>query len=424
MAKVGRKENGQGTVRRLANGKIQCSIETQDALGKRKIITATADKETEARKKAQSKLNQYKTLLANGKESDKGLATKTLKEVMGEKWFDDYAKNKWTSRTKKARENDLAILYNAIGSMRLDKITTSIMNDFFANALTPTNRQRLGMVYSIVNNFFDDMYDNGIIESDVFGRGMKKLPSPQRVIKEEYTREELDEADFENTIKIFTDDEIRIMKDALNLIDVSGKPLYPRACVYYLMLLTGMRSQEVRALNIDDIDFEKHSIRINKAVSTSYTEDGKEVMIVKSPKTRASKRVIGINAETQTLLKRIINGRKCTDKNCKILYCTKNGNWVSKDNFIRDFRKLLKNLDIEVNGRGPHCLRHTFASLALEGNALSPLAGKSALEISSYLGHANLDITFRVYAHLDKNKLKDIQYDNSFTEAEVIEIKF
>ena len=201
MAKVGRKENGQGTIRRLANGKIQCSIETQDADGKRKIITATATKETEARKKAQSKLKQYKVLLMNGKEEEKGLATKTLKEVMGGKWFDNYSKNRWTSRTKNARKDDLGILYKALGSIRLDKITTSMMNDFFINALTPTNRQRLGMVYSIANDFFDDMYNDGIIEIDVFGRGMKKLPSPRKVVKEEYTLEEIEQVDFDGDIK-------------------------------------------------------------------------------------------------------------------------------------------------------------------------------------------------------------------------------
>lgn len=422
MAKV-RKENGQGTIRRLANGKIQCSIETIDQFGNRKRISATADKETEARKKAQSKLKQYKALLTNGAEADKPLATKTLKEAMSGKWFDDYALNKWTSRTKTSRKNDLAILYNALGSMRLDKITTSIMNNFFKNALTPTNRQRLGMVYSIANDFFDDMYNEGIIEEDVFGRGMKKLPSPRKVIKEEYTREELEEADFEDVnIKFFKDDEILKLKNALTMIDYpSGKPLYPRASIYYLMFLTGMRGQEIRALEVDDIDFDKHTIRINKAVSTGTNKDGKEIMILKKPKTLSSRRIIGINAETEALLKRIIAERKNTDENCKILYCTKNNNWVGKDNFARDFRKLLKNLDIEANGRGAHCLRHTFASFALEKNELSPLKNKTPLFISNYLGHKDLDITFRIYTHLDKDKLTNVEY---LEQYEVEEIDF
>ena len=421
MAKVGRKENGQGTIRRLANGKIQCSIETQDENGKRKIITATAAKETEARKKAQSKLKQYKVLLMNGKEEEKGLAAKTLKEVMGGKWFDNYSKNRWTSRTKNARKDDLGILYKALGSIRLDKITTSMMNDFFINALTPTNRQRLGMVYSITNDFFDDMYNNGIIEIDIFGRGMKKLPSPRKVVKEEYTLEEIEQVDFESDIKLFRDDEILKLKDALTLYDFNFKFVYPRAPIYYLMFLTGMRGQEVRALNIDDIDFEKHTIRINKAVSTAIDENGKERMILKSTKTTASNRIIKINGETEGLLRRIIEERKCTDPKCKILYCTQTGNWVSKDNFSRDFRKLLKKLGIEPNGRGPHTLRHTFASFALEKNELSPLKNETPLVISNYLGHANLDITFRIYTHLDKNKLKNIQLDE---EVKVIEIEF
>lgn len=274
---TGRKENGQGTIRKLSNGKIQCIIETTDQLGNRKRISATADKETEARKKAQNKLQQYQAFLMNGKEDDKALATKTLKEAMGGKWFDDYANGKWTSRTKTSREKDLAILYKALGSMRLDKITTSTMNDFFANALTPTNRQRMGMVYSITKAFFDDMYNEGILENDVFGRGMKKLPSPRKVVKEEYTLEEIEDADFEDrNIKFFRDDEIKKLLASINEIDFNGQPSYPRALIYVLMFLTGMRGQEARALNVDDIDLKNHTIKINKAVSTATDKDGKE----------------------------------------------------------------------------------------------------------------------------------------------------
>lgn len=422
MARIGRKENGQGSVKKLANGKIQCSIETQDANGKRKIITATAKKETEARQKAQDKLKQYKAFLMSGN-SDKSLATQTLKEAMGGKWFDDYSKNKWTSKTKISRANDLAILYNAIGSVRLDKITTKVMNDFFDNALTPTNRQRLGMVYSITNAFFDDMYREGIIAVDVFGRGMKKLPAPRKAIKEEYTLEEIEEANFEDSnIKFFKDDEIIKLRDALAFIDANGKPLHPRAPIYYLMFLCGMRGQEVRALTLDDIDFEKHTIRINKALSTAIDKSGKEITILKAPKTSNSKRIIKINWEAEALLRRIIAERRCKDEKCKILYCTSSGNWVSKDNFARDFRNLLRKLDIEPDGRGPHCLRHTFASFALEKNELSPLKNETPLVISSYLGHANLDITLRIYTHLDKNKLKNIEYDDPFPK--VIDIDF
>lgn len=421
MAKVGRKENGMGSVKRLTSGKIQCSIETQDEYGKRKIITATASKESEARQKAQDKLKQYKALLMNGKQDEKGLASQTLETVMGGKWFDDYAEGKWRSRTKTSRKNDLAILYRKLGSVRLDKITTQMINNFFAEALTPTNRQRLGMVYSILNDFFDDMYANGIIEANVFGRGIKKLPSPKKVIKEEYTLEEIELADFEGDVKFFKDDEVKKLKGGLDHLDVNGNIMCPRLPIYLLMLQTGMRGQEARALTIDDINFNAHTIRINKAVSTATDENGKERMILKSTKTSASNRIIKINFETEGLLKRIITERKCTDPKCKILYCTSSGNWVSKDNFARDFRKILQKLDVEPEGRGPHSLRHTFASLALEGNELSPLKNESALTISSYLGHATLDITFRIYTHLDKNKLKNIQLDE---KPNIIEIEF
>lgn len=410
MAKNKRTKNGQGTIRQLANGKYQCSIETKDALGKRLIKTATADDERTAREKAQKKVEQYIASIAEDNPYNAKLAKEPFEKVMMGKWFDEYTKNKWTSTTKKSRKNDLAIIMKELGEVRLDSITTNMLNNFFSKALTPTNRKRLGMVYSITEDFFKDMYNNGVLLDSPFGRGIKKLPSVEKVQNKEYTLENIDEADFdEEDVRFFTDEEVIKIMDALTFIDMNGNPLYPRAPIYNVMLLTGLRGQEIRALNVKDIDFEKHTIRINKALATTSDEEGREKMALKRPKTSSSIRTIGINEEVEKILKRIIKERP--NKDCPILYCTKTGNWVGKDNFARDFRKLLQKLDIPQNGRGPHCLRHTFASLALENNDLSPLKHKSPLFISAYLGHKDLSITYRIYTHLDKSKLQDISND-------------
>ncbi len=410
MAKGKRTQNGQGTIRVLPNGKYQCSIETQDALGKRVIKSATADDEATAREKAQKKIEQFKASISEGNPYDVKLAREPFEKVMMGKWFEEYSTNKWQPKTKSSRKNDLAIIFKELGTVRLDKITTNMLNNFFSKALTPTNRKRMGMVYSITKDFFEDMYNNGVLAETPFGRGIKKLPSAERASAKEYTLEELDEADFDECdVKFFTDDEVKTLIDALTFIDMKGNLLYPRAPIYILMLLTGMRGQEVRALNVKDIDFEKHTIRINKALSTKEDENGKEKMVIKRPKTSSSIRIIGINSQAEAIIKWLINTRP--NKECPILYCTKTGNWISKDNFARDFRNLLVKLDIPPNGRGPHCLRHTFASLALEQNELSPLKHKSPLFISSYLGHKDLSITYRIYTHLDKTKLQDISVD-------------
>ena len=181
MAKNKRTKNGQGTIRQLANGKYQCSIETKDALGKRVIKTATADDERTAREKAQKKVEQYIATIAEDNPYSAKLAKEPFQKVMLGKWFDEYTKNKWTSSTKKSRKNDLAIIMKELGEVRLDSITTNMLNNFFSKALTPTNRKRLGMVYSITEDFFKDMYNNGVLLESPFGRGIKKLPSVEKV---------------------------------------------------------------------------------------------------------------------------------------------------------------------------------------------------------------------------------------------------
>ena len=82
MAKNKRTKNGQGTIRQLANGKYQCSIETKDALGKRVIKTATADDERTAREKAQKKVEQYIASIAEDNPYNAKLAKEPFEKVM------------------------------------------------------------------------------------------------------------------------------------------------------------------------------------------------------------------------------------------------------------------------------------------------------------------------------------------------------
>ena len=110
MAKT-RRENGEGTIRKLPSGKFQCTIETKDEFGERKIISASHEKMGVAKKLAKEKLAQYKASLINGVDGDEKLSTMTLEKAMIENWFDDYALGKWTSRTKKSRKQDLKIIF-------------------------------------------------------------------------------------------------------------------------------------------------------------------------------------------------------------------------------------------------------------------------------------------------------------------------
>ena len=84
-------------------------------------------------------------------------------------------------------------------------------------------------------------------------------------------------------------------------------------------------------------------------------------------------------------------------KNSYLFFNTKDTFYGSNLALAKNYRTVLKNLDIEC--RTLHNTRHTFASMMLN-NGIDPMW------VSNTLGHENLDITLRVYAHFMPRKEK------------------
>lgn len=146
-----------------------------------------------------------------------------------------------------------------------------------------------------------------------------------------------------------------------------------------LCLYTGLRIGELLALQISDIDFDRHSISISKSC-----HDGKRGRVIDAPKTPSSTRIIPIPKQLCPLLKKLIKNSKCdyliSDKDKPI----------SVRSYQRSFELLLKKLNIEH--KGFHSLRHTFATRALE-------CGMDVKTLSEILGHKNPNITLNRYVH-------------------------
>lgn len=425
----GRQTNGLGTFKQLPpkkNGKKswQCSIETKDQYGKRKMITASATSKAEARQKAVAKLNAYKKEILNPSTINPKQERKESFQVSFLSWLEIHAASRgWAPSSLQTRKGEFKKIFALMGDIPLENITTQTINNTFKTVVTKKNRRHMGCAYSNMRLFFIDLMQTGVLTTNPFEYA-KPLPPikivNQKELKFSNSDQEEDTSIFDDDMQIFTDEEVQKLMDGVSLISYpTGQVAYWRLPIYIVMLLTGMRGQEVRALTLDDVDFNKHTIRINKAV-TEYDSNGKHIIALKETKTSSSNRIIGINSTTESMLKRIIEHRPQGIKS-KLIYPTSKGKPVGRNNFARDFRLILKGLGIEKGMRHPHSLRHTFASLALEGNKLSPLYDKSALHISQYLGHSDLSTTYRIYAHLDKQKLRDISSDDI---TPVLEISF
>ena len=151
-----------------------------------------------------------------------------------------------------------------------------------------------------------------------------------------------------------------------------------------LCLYTGLRIGELLALEWSDIDMRKGELRVNKTCYYGKDKNGLFCRITDIPKTQSSIRTIPIPRQ---LLPHLMDVKKKS----RSTYIVSNGSTpVSIRSYQRSFASLLKRLNIQH--RGFHSLRHTFATRALE-------CGMDVKTLSEILGHKNPTVTLNRYVH-------------------------
>lgn len=151
-----------------------------------------------------------------------------------------------------------------------------------------------------------------------------------------------------------------------------------------LCLYTGIRIGELLALTWKDIDFKQHLVYIKR---TSYyaKKDNKYKVMIDTPKTIKSTRIIPLNKNLSSLL----YSRYKMSKS-EFVITTKDNKMVDVRSYQRTFQSVLSKCKIEKYNF--HSLRHTFATRAIE-------LGVDVKTISDILGHSTVNITLNRYAH-------------------------
>lgn len=151
-----------------------------------------------------------------------------------------------------------------------------------------------------------------------------------------------------------------------------------------LCLYTGLRVGELLALKWTDVDLRRGVIEVNKTCHDSW-ENGKYTKIIDSPKTLSSNRVIPVPKSIIPFLKEMKEhgkGPYCINGRC--------GREISVRSYQRTFELLL--VKLKIPHKGFHCLRHTFATRAIE-------CGMDVKTLSEILGHNNPAVTLKRYVH-------------------------
>jgi integrase len=163
--------------------------------------------------------------------------------------------------------------------------------------------------------------------------------------------------------------------------------------LFRLLSMTGMRRSEVVGLRWSDVDLSHHRLTVNQAATVV---DGDEVL--DTPKSRRSRRVIDLDADTVSLLQRHRSQQRelylrlgVTASASDRVFTNEIGDPIRPDSVGQAFGRLVS--VAEVPRIRLHDLRHTHASHLL-------MAGINVKVVSERLGHASVSFTLDTYAHV------------------------
>ncbi|MBW3665737.1 MAG: site-specific integrase [Actinobacteria bacterium] len=217
---------------------------------------------------------------------------------------------------------------------------------------------------------------NDAVRTELLGRNVASLAeTPNLAVDGEDTTE----------LQVWTAEQVRAFLDAI----------YddPHRDIWELALGTGMRRGEQLGLRWQDVDLEDGLLYIRRSLQVV---DGSARL--KSTKTSRSRRiriddrlvdVLGWRRQVQDRQRRRAGDRWVDEWG--LVFTDTDGSWLNPMNISAAFRRLVRRLDVP-NIR-LHDLRHTHATLLLE-------AGVPIKVVSERLGHASVQATLEVYAHV------------------------
>ena len=361
---MAKRANGEGTLFQREDGIWICQIMIgYRPDGKRDIRTFSG----KTRKEVIAKRDEFKKKRADGL-----LATEDLRfDEFAAIWFENH-KDNITPTTQESYRYTLRILTDYFGRQKLVDIKAMNIEQFLKKLRKDGKSdsslaQCRGMLYQILNKA---AANDLIIKNPVqYADKMRKQPKKRK--------------------EAFTADEIRTLLRCLPEDQIGWS--------IRLLLCTGMRGQELLALEPRHIAQDGSTIIIEQAVVR--IKGGVDLGPPKSPD---SYRTIPVPE----------NARYCA----KLLRDTTNrfiwesprkpGKPCNPSYFGKRFKLTLENVE-DVRVLTPHCCRHTYVS---QMQAL----GVSVETIQSIVGHADMDMT-RHYLHVQENVRKEAV--DRFSEA-------
>ncbi len=253
-----------------------------------------------------------------------------------------------------------------LGDYEISQLSTQIINDFLSTKLSGDNNTKqlspsyVRTIAIIINSALKFASDAGIYEKTKCVINKPQVPKRELQI---LTLEEQNKYE-----EIFKEDNSLVALGSL------------------IAIHTGMRIGEICALQWSDVNLSENLIYVRHTVTRIKNDDNttKTKLIIDSPKTISSARVIPVSSALQPLLSEAYKNRVSDFVVSNKKTC------IDTRTFDYKYRKILTS-----KGMKPvcfHTLRHTFATRCVE-------SGVDIKSLSEILGHSSVSITMDIYVH-------------------------
>lgn len=302
------------------------------------------------------------------------ISPETTFEAWAEKWLETY-KSQNTKQNRTYRSNLKNHVYPYIGHIPISKIKSYQLQDIL-NAQAGKSLSHISKIRNSLNQIFKRARKNGLIPENV----AEDLELP------EYT---------DGTHRSITDYE---RSHILRVAESHRSGLWVK-----MLLYSGMRPGESRALLWENIDLKAGRITIRSAVESGGNK-------IKAPKTEAGCRTVPIT--NKDFIKELSAAKRAA-KSTYVFVQPTTGKRHTESSLRCIWTSFKRDLDIEMGATvyrnqiiqsviapdlTPYCLRHTY------GTDLQRIG--VPINVAKYfLGHTDIKLTANVYTHFSEENL-------------------
>ncbi len=438
---MARAKNGEGSCKLMKDGywhfNKQLDILDENT-GKNVRIHTTGKTEQEAREKGEQKEKERRKAIlfdVDGKWTGKETLETLMNEYMLYKLQDCTVRDKWTESTYESNYDmaQATICKHKIAKLQIHMLSVRSFNEFYSwldevkfmkNGVETTGysyaykRRIRFLLCQTLNYLIKKGYPN--LEYNYAWSADVSKPNQDAIDEDTYGFYEQDEEVLDDV-------------DVPKFFDAMQHNQYKAAPAFVLMLSTGIRSEELFALQIGkdyEISEDEKSgvLYIYKAVGERYKDPhdkskGKEKYL---KRTKNGEHRLALLDEISILAIRKMEQNAsyyCKNNFHNLLFPTeKSGDYYERDTFAGSFKRLCNQYNIHREyGWGPHVCRHTFITFnTLRFDQMrNPLLVAKA--VAAQAGHKDLDMTLNTYTHLTKDRLKDAGIVNPISHLRELE---